>query len=87
MVQKVIRLTCFTSFRLNILSTFLFYYHYYIQWSMFRCFKHNHHETMNGRLYTRGCIFHLDELSSVVRLERRTTVSLGRIMRLVTSLY
>jgi len=38
-----------------------------------------------GRLYTRGRIIRLDELSSVVRLERRTTEdsSSGRIMRLV----
>ena len=39
----------------------------------------------NGRFYTRGRIIRPDELSSVVRLERRTTEdsSSGRIMRLV----
>ena len=42
-------------------------------------------ESINGRFYTRGRIMRLDELSSVVRLERRTTEdsSSGRIMRLV----
>ena len=57
----------------------IFYYHYYSAttllkfWNMFRCFKHNHHQAINGRLYKRVRIICLDELSSVVRLERRTT--------------
>ena len=80
-----------TSVAINI---FIIHYFYYdakillplLQLNMFRCFNHNHHEAMNGRPYTRGRIFHLDELSSVVRLERRTTDGLERIMRLVTCL-
>ena len=53
--------------------------------------KENHSElatfavSANGRFYTRGRIIRLDEISSVIRLERRTTEnSLSRwIMRLV----
>ena len=40
---------------------------------------------INGRFYTRGRIIHLDELSFVIRLERRTTKDSSSrcIMRLV----